>query len=255
MRAENRRGNPDGRFRAEYPAKVVATNHPNGLYKVQVRLMGHWDAIPEDDLPWAEFLLPLGCKPESGHQVPVEKDDLVWVDFPRGGDTRYPRITGSCYHAPDGKSHLPKLEQPGKGHADEPPAPGLSLEDDIYSRFGVMEYKTHSGVWGIVHIPTGTRVEINKEGVVVHAEGDSFRSSTKNTSENIGGDFKLLINGKANVEASEITFKSNGPISFEASKFSVISKGQFSVESKGNVSFESKGLFGVTAAAAPFKLG
>ncbi|GAJ73311.1 hypothetical protein JCM18904_4190 [Vibrio sp. JCM 18904] len=108
--SENRtRTNVTNRLFGSYQAEVVNTVHPKGLYMVSVRLLGYWDAIPDKDLPFAEFLLPLGAKPSGGHAVPVEKGgDLVWVDFPRNGDTRYPpRITGSLYYAPNYESYLP----------------------------------------------------------------------------------------------------------------------------------------------------
>lgn len=226
-----RRSNSSGRMYQDYQATVVAVEHPKGLHMAKVRLLGLWDTLSDDVLPWAEFLLPLGAKPSAGQHVPVEVGDLVWVDFPRNGDTRYPRIVGSCYHAPEFVSHLP-AGQPGKGHADEPPAPELSLKDDVYSRFGICEYKTHQGHWGVVHVPTGTRIEINAEGIVIHSEGDSFRSSGGNMTENVGGDCKIKITGNADFEAAAIKFKSAGAFEVDAG-----------------------GPFNVKATLAAFKLG
>ncbi|GAL07930.1 phage baseplate hub [Photobacterium aphoticum] len=161
------------------------------------------------------------------------------MDFPRSGDTRYPRITGSCYYAPDYKSHLP-AGQPGKAAEGEPPAPEITLKDDLYSRFGISEYKTHTGAWGIVHVATGTRLEISEAGIVIHSEKDSFRSSTGKTVEKIGGDYeqsvkgavKIAIDGAAELSASAITLKSGGAVSIEAG-----------------------GAFNVKATKADFKLG
>ncbi|MCG3884118.1 hypothetical protein I3271_05410 [Photobacterium leiognathi] len=213
--AQNR-SNPNGDMPHSYQAKVVNVDHPNGLFLAQIRLIGLWDSIPDQSLPWAEFLLPLGCKPEQGGHVPVDVDDIVWVDFPRLGDTRYPRITGSCYYAPEGNSQLPSDKTYGKGADGEPPAPALSLKDNVYERYGLQEYKTTDGTWGVVHIGTGTRLEISKGAIVVHAEGDSFRSSTGNTTEKVDSDLTIEVKGNAKVKAANLDFESEGAVNFKA---------------------------------------
>lgn len=251
-----RRSNSSGRMHQDYQAKIVSVEHPKGLHMAQVRLLGFWDELPEDSLPWAEFLLPLGAKPEAGQHIPVEKGDLVWVDFPRSGDTRYPRITGSCYHAPGHESHLPKGPY-GKSHSDEPEPPEeLTLKDDVYQRFGIAEYKTAAGAWGVVHVPTGTRIEISKEGIVIHSEKDSWRSSEGDTTENVGGDYTINISGSATIEAGDITFKSKGSFKMEsAGAFSIDAGANFDVTAKAMANIEANGIFGVKASLADFKLG
>ncbi|MGX9459455.1 phage baseplate assembly protein V (plasmid) [Photobacterium damselae subsp. damselae] len=207
------RHNPSGAMSHAYQAKVINTKHPEGLFMAKVRIMGLWDSIPEEDIPWAEFLLPLGAKQGAGHHIPVEVEDIVWVDFPRLGDTRYPRITGSVYYAPDKKSYLPTDSSPGKG---EPAQPALSLNDDVYERFGIQEYKTSKGAWGVVHMPTGTRIEISEAGIVIHAEGNNSTSTSGNKTEKVDGELTLKIQGPANVDAEELNFKSEGDVNFDA---------------------------------------
>ncbi|CDL83604.1 hypothetical protein [Xenorhabdus szentirmaii] len=46
-------------------AIVVATEHPAGLMKAQVKLLTLWDSVPDAVLPWAEYRLPIG-----GHLPP-----------------------------------------------------------------------------------------------------------------------------------------------------------------------------------------
>lgn len=227
-----RRSNPSGKLTGSYQAKIESVDHPKGLFLAKIRLLGLLDNIPVDDLPWAEFQLPLGAKPHAGHQIPVEKGDLVWVDYPRNGDSRYPRITGSCYHAPDYKSWLPDNGAKGKSQGDEPPAPELSFKDDVYERFGIQEYKTHEGVLGIVQTATGTRLEISKAGIVVHCEGDSWRSSTGDTTELVNGTFKLVV---------------DGPLEMDAEKIKITSKGEFAIDAGGAVKIESIGKFSCKA--------
>ncbi|WP_318491922.1 phage baseplate assembly protein V [Photobacterium leiognathi] len=233
-----RRTNTTGNLYGSYPGKVIDVEHPKGLYMAKVQVLGLWDKVAPNDLPWADFLLPLGAKPNAGHGVPVEIDDLVWVDFPLGGDTRYPRITGSIYHAPDYVSNLPN-ELFGKGyaqkrHGDEPPATAYGPRDDIYSRFGLIEQKSASGNWCITHKASGSAIEITPNGeIVVHCEGNAFRSSTGNTTENIGGELKLKITGPVNLETD----------------------GEYKIKAGGAVSIEAGGAFSVKATNADFQLG
>mgnify|MGYP000418643295 CR=1 FL=1 len=81
-------------------AKVENVDHPDGLLKCQVRLVGLWDGVPLDALPWAEYHLPVGARFNDGDFKPCQVGDYVWVRFDEG-DSRYPIITGSCYFAPD----------------------------------------------------------------------------------------------------------------------------------------------------------
>lgn len=248
------RNNPSGRLSQSYPAVIENTVHPDGLYLAQVRLLGWWDNIPVDDLPWAEFLLPLGAKKNAGHCIPVEIGDYVWVDFPRNGDTRYPRITGSLYHAPGGVSNLPgesfnnaPYEQ--KRHPDEPTAPSYSPKDDIYQRFGLMEHKTHEGGWCITSKATGTAIEITPKGqIVIHCEADSFRSSTGNTTENVGGNLVIKVVGSASIECKDASVKASGAAKIEAA-------GDIDISAGGGVNIQAGAPFMVKAPSADFQLG
>lgn len=232
------RTNPSGLMYGSYPAKVTNVDHPKGLFMAQVKLLGLWDSIPDIDLPWADFLLPLGAKINAGHGVPVEVADQVWVDFPLNGDTRYPRITGSVYSAPEYVSNLPD-ELFGKGfeqkrHGDEPPATPFTIKDDIYSRFGLVEQKSVSGNWCITHKASGSAIEITPTGaIVIHCEGDAFRSSTGGTTENVGGALSVNITGAVNLKTD----------------------GEYKIKAGGGVSIEAGGPFSVKATNADFVLG
>ncbi|QFT40103.1 hypothetical protein GGC03_27270 (plasmid) [Vibrio sp. THAF191c] len=216
--SDNRkRTNVSNRLYGRYQAQVVNVVHPEKLYMVSVRLLALWDAIPDEDLPYAEFMLPLGAKPEHGHAVPVEKGDLVWVEFPRNGDTRYPLITGSVYHAPNYQSNLPKevngIAYEPKRSSGEPTPPAYDRKDDLYERFGLREMKTHAGGWSITHVKSGTAIEILPDGqCVIHTEGKQYRSATDNLNErfdkdviiNVGGGRTLQIGKDLRINAKNI---------------------------------------------------
>lgn len=97
----------------EYRAEVVSIDDPKALLMVQIRLIGLWDAVPDADLPWAEIKWPIGTRAGEGLFMPVQVGDKVWVDF-INGDSRYPRITGGCHHAPAGVIDLPENILAGK---------------------------------------------------------------------------------------------------------------------------------------------
>lgn len=245
MSSQQGRTNITNRLYGDYQATIVATE-PDGLYQAQVRLTKLWDAIADDDLPWAEFLLPLGAKASSGHVVPVEPGDEVWVDFPRNGDTRYPRITGSLYHAPDNQSLLPD-EVNGKAYtpkrADgEPTPPAFNRKDELYDRFGLREHRTAKGGYSLTHKATGTAFEFTENGdVVIHAEGNAFESATGNKTAQYKGSLTIIVKGNA-------VIKSDGSTSIE-------SAGDLNLKAGGNVNLEAGGLFAAKAKAAPWKLG
>lgn len=229
--SNQKRTNVTNRLLGEYQAKVVDVVHPKGLYMVSIRLLKLWDDIPDKDLPFAEFRLPLGAKPSAGHVVPVEAGNLVWVSFPRGGDTRYPLITGSLYHAPNYESNLPDdVNEPvfaPKRSAGEPTPPAYDRKDDLYQRFGLREHKTHQGGWSITHVTTGTAIEITPDGkCVIHTEGDQFQSAT---GKHLGqfGELEILVKGNAKVKADgealvdakgKLTLKSDTEVHLDAPK-------------------------------------
>ncbi|WP_254619025.1 bacteriophage T4 gp5 trimerisation domain-containing protein [Vibrio metschnikovii] len=199
---QQKRTNTSNKLYGRYRAAVVNTVHPDGLYMVAIRVLDQWDAIPDEDLPYAEFLLPLGAKPSHGHAVPVEEGDLVWVEFPRNGDTRYPLITGSVYHAPSYKSNLPddvnNIPYQHKRSSGEPTPEAYDRKDDLYERWGLREQKSHTGGWQITHVASGTAIEITQHGqCIIHTEGDQWRSATGDLTEQFDGNEKVNVGGNS----------------------------------------------------------
>jgi hypothetical protein len=69
----------------KYKAVAGKTEYTNEQILTQVKLVTLWDNIPEESLPWAEYQMPIGAV-----FVPAKVGDLVWVEFPQEGDSRYP---------------------------------------------------------------------------------------------------------------------------------------------------------------------
>ena len=91
-------------------AEIAAVNDPEerGRYRVRVFSV-HDDAIPVENLPWAELLCHGGK--DWGNIPHYEENDLVFVLF-EGGDREHPVILGGWLTAPGGVSELPS-EQTG----------------------------------------------------------------------------------------------------------------------------------------------
>ena len=206
MENSKRRSNARGRFLGQYRAKVVNNVHEKGWHMATVRLIGHWDDVKDEELPWAEYLLPLGARLEQGQAMPVQKDDLVWVDFPQSGDTRYPRIVGSAYQVPEGEKHLPlDLFEPTFEHkrADgEPEPPTAQYGDAVTDLYGLLHQLTLNGDYCLTHKATGTAISIDANGnLILHSEVDSFKSSTGNTTEKVGGELNIFVEGTTTIDS------------------------------------------------------
>ncbi|WP_147200768.1 hypothetical protein [Pantoea sp. CCBC3-3-1] len=132
-------------------AKVVNVTDPAGLLRVSVRLVGVWDNIADSNLPWAERVLS-----DSGAYTPLLPGDYVWVDFPYGGDSTRPRVTGRATDSPGGVPNLP-AEASGQGEAytqktveGAPEAGAITASKDyVYDRNGLQEIRNASGSWSV----------------------------------------------------------------------------------------------------------
>ncbi|EKN4689582.1 phage baseplate assembly protein V [Yersinia ruckeri] len=180
----------------KHRAHIVATEHPEGLMKAKIRLLSLWDNLPDSALPWAEYHLPIG-----GAFSPSIIGDLVWVEFPYSGDSRYPMITGAAQDALNGIPNVAP-EASGQAGAYEPPAiegapaiPTLTpTKDFVYKRNNLLIIHTAGGGISITNTANGASIGMNEAG-------DVFQNAV--------GDYFLNIGGKT-------TVKSKGVISMES---------------------------------------
>lgn len=212
--------------RPELEAVVVSVQDPDKQMRVQVRVFGVFDDVPDDKLPWATYKLPIGARVGQGDFTPVQTDDLVWVDFPYythgKKDTRRPRITGSVHHNPDGIPNLPPEAFEGKGryqhkrsHKEPKPSPQGYHESKVYILHGMMFEVEKDSVYRVTHMPTGSAFEFDARGnSILHVEGDSHHSTTgamenhagTNLNESVGGFWKIKVEGSAHVDAKSVHF-------------------------------------------------
>lgn len=190
----------------EARAQVVNVTDPQKLYRVQVRVVGLWDAVPDADLPWAEYLLQ-GSRGNAGVANPAQVGDWVWVDFPNG-DSRYPRITGWCHFAPGSIPNLPHESFAGpdvmqhKRLPTQPvPDPPKYHESEVLTRHGVTIEIEPSGAYRVTQRASGTAIEITKEGhVVIHGENKNYVSSQSDSEVDVGANLIVRVAGDAKVE-------------------------------------------------------
>ena len=238
-------------------AKVESIDHPNGLLKCQVRLVGLWDGVPLEDLPWAEYEFPVGARPNDGDFSPCQVGDYVWVRFDEG-DTRYPIITASCYFAPDKVANLPHevfdgQEKHEHKRLDGQPVPAPpAKEDRISTQHNLLIELTHEGAYRVTHKQSGTSWEITKDGeIVFHTEKDRYDSVKGKFNGEVIGMFKQkagdnyvleVEKDKSETVGGNLNFTVKGSANFDV-------KGKFSVDNASKVSF-LEGLGVVTGASA-----
>lgn len=200
----------------KYKAVVGKTVHPEGLMMCQVKLVTLWDGMGEDDLPWAEYSFPVGAS-----FIPAKTGDLVWVEFPQDGDSRYPLIVGACSVAPKGTPNTPP-ESSGKGtpykQADVDGAPTLPpitpSADGVSRRNGLIEQRTAKGGLMFTHEASGTRFGFNDAG-------ELFIYAAKVMHIACGGKIDMASTGDFTQKTAKYTLTASGDTAIKASSYSV----------------------------------
>lgn len=219
----------------EYRAQVVNTDDPERLLRVQVRIPIWWDAVPDDDLPWAEYKFN-DARARGGLFIPAEVEDWVWIDFPNG-DTRYPRIVGWCHFAPDFQPDQPHEAWEGPEQIEhkldevieepEPQKPNYH-ESLVLEKHGVTVEINKSGEVLITQRETGTAVRITEEGdITLHCEHVQYFSSVSDTLQHVGRDEKAYIDRDQRFEiARDQDFEIGQDQTFEVARDQTMEIGQ-----------------------------
>lgn len=209
--------------RPELEAVVVSTDDTEKMLRVQVRVFGLFDDVPDEHLPWATYKLPVGARVGEGDFTPVHVNDLVWIDFPYymhgKKDTRRPRITGSVHHCPAGKPNTPAEAYAGetykhkRSHKEPKPSKQPYHESRVYIMHGIMVEYEEGGVYRVTHQKSGTGFEFDARGhSILHTEGDQHSSSTgdtenhagKNLNETVGGYWRIKVNGTVHIDGKSV---------------------------------------------------
>ena len=265
--------------RREFEALVICDDDPDGLTRVKVRVFGLMDGVPEDSLPWATYLLPVGARVNSGDFKPAHIGDYVWVDFPYithgQHDTRRPRVTGSLHFCPDGVPNLPHeawdgVDRLNHKRTGNEPVPEMSEyhESRVATYHGITTEWERPGVYRITHRASGTAIELTERGdTVIHSENRAFYSSLEETEFESGnglvinvlsGDAEIRINnGNAMIEASgNAEVKADGAANLEAGQdITLKAGGNINLDAGGGINNTAGAVFAVQASMFTENLG
>ena len=195
---------------SEYPAQVVSVDDPEKLCRVQVRILGMFEGVPDNDLPWATYRLPVGAGSNRGDFSPCFKDDYVWVDFPFSShgeiDTRSPRITASMHNSANGTPNLPK-ESLGKGYNHKHSSYKSPYHGSKVSTYhGSTIEQCPNGSVRVFSHGSGSLVEINGENgnVLVYGASDIDIRSDSDISMSAARNIDIKAGGEITANASKI---------------------------------------------------
>jgi len=80
-------------------ARVTSVNDPEGLHRVEIRLLSHSGATQQEGTLWARVAAPCAGSNKGAFFIP-DVDDEVVVSF-INGDSRYPVVLGSLWNGND----------------------------------------------------------------------------------------------------------------------------------------------------------
>ncbi len=173
---------------AAYLARVVAVDDPDGLSRVQLRVLSQ-HAEREAEI-WARVAVPFAGKDRGAFFIP-DVDDEVLVVF-IGGDTRFPVVVGSLWN----------------GHDTPPEALGGS--------------GTRVDRWTLTG-KAGTRIAIVEESPASATISFETPNGVQGTLSDQGaGKIELSCNGSTlTMEPQKISIQSAGPVEVQASQVKV----------------------------------
>lgn len=252
MSDERPKGQQQNRFYGDYIGKVESVDDPEKLMRVRVRVHGVFtDKVPTKDLPWAEYLLPVGSRANDGCFTPVDVGDLVWIRFPYDGDSRRPLVMGSVHYAPGKVPNFPHEAFAGSSKlthktAGEEPAPGAAEyhKNVVYTQHGVtVEVNADTSIT-ITQRTSGTAIRVSPDGdITLHGESNVYVSSIEDLKVIVEGNVQMDVTGQVDVTAREAcTLKAMGAVMIDCDDaVSIVGAGSASVTGAGSVSITCAG--------------
>lgn len=222
-------GGDSNKFHGEYLGVVEDVDDPKKMLRVRVRVFSLFDDAPIEDLPWAEYRLPVGSRFNDGFFIPADVGDFVWLKFPYDGDTRRPVVIGSAHYAPNGKPNFPHESWCGdashihKRTGEEPePSAHEYHKDVVLTQHGITVEMREDASCTVVQRDTGTEICIHPDGsIIIHGAAHLYFSSVNNTecitgenrSSKVSGDSQESVGGNATVKvAGDATHMTGGSL-------------------------------------------
>lgn len=248
--------NHSKKYTGIYVAEVMDVCDPEKRCRIKVNVYDIFDGVPNADLPWANFVLPLGSRKNEGTINPVQAGDKVWVQF-IAGDSRRPVITGSAQASPGGKVNLAPEACQGEGQfqhkrTDKQPKPEAPpyYEDVVLCQNRTLIQLCRSGNIRITQMDSGSALEILPSGhMVIHCEGNMYTSVKGNSLEEYDGNLEQVIKGNftQSVDGSmNLTSKGAASIGSSQSSLNMSAASNGTMSGPGGLSFSGPASFNKT---------
>ena len=167
--------------KGSYLAEVVSVQDPEGLSRVQIRLLS-FDRVEQQDAEiWARVAVPFAGDNRGAFMIPDVGDEVLVVFT--NGDTRFPVVIGSLWN---GNAAVPEQLGGSGDNVDRWSIKGkhgtrLAIEEESASSAKVL-ITTPNGVSGELTDEGGGKVEFNCAGTTVTIDTQGV---TVNTSMNL----------------------------------------------------------------------
>ena len=205
--------------------KVVSNEDPAELGRVRVRINGvHSDNkidIPDEDLPWAQVVIPVteGGTSGFGNNVGIQVDARVFGIFLDGTNSQLPMVLGSLPRLDGTAEGGRTTSQQARGTNTIPPNPDNKIDEpaDPYqakypynavhaTRSGhiieVDDTPDHERIK--IYHTSGTFVEFHPNGDVVTQLKNGFRSVIGDDKIHVTGDMVFKVDGTLDIDAKAV---------------------------------------------------
>lgn len=180
MMVGNRFEIPAGLWTASYLAEVVSVEDPDGLTRVQIRLL-NCDGLDDQDGPvWARVAVPFAGGNKGAFLLPDVGDEVLVVFL--NGDPRFPMVVGGLWN---GRDQAPD-SLPGN-RVDR-----WTITGKAGTKFSIVEegsgqerivFETPAGVKGTLTDEAGGKIKLEAAGntVTMETSGVTIQASAKVT--------------------------------------------------------------------------
>ena len=154
---------------------VNVKDDPEKLGRVRVRVFGVYDEIPDEDLPWAQIVVPVttGIHEGKGQNLGILKGTQVFGMFLDGKNSQLPMVIGTV--PKEGDANSKALENYPQNKVYETESGHYKEWDDTEGKERIREQHK-----------SGTYYEIDKDGnMTIDATGDKIKNITIKSSGQI----------------------------------------------------------------------
>ena len=211
-----------------FTGEVVSISDPLQLARIKVRIYGvhsnDKQAIPDDDLPWAQTVSPIteGGTTELGNPLGVQVGALVFGFFMDGQSSQLPLVVGSLpkYEGDDRDIKSVNRLARGTNTITKTPNSIIGEPDASYDAKYPHNKVTQTTSGHVIEIDdtpdaerihvfhkSGTFIEMRPNGDVVTQQKNGWRSVTGNDKLYVSNDMDIQVAGNLNIKANTGTIE------------------------------------------------